>query len=74
MAAPLDSYTRSMDALRFSDEAKSRIADLLREAVTLSPQHRFVEQWHNDGPVMLGRDLQIDQLCTPVISKVGPGS
>ena len=37
MAAPLDSYTRSMDALRVSDEAKSRIADLLREAVTLSP-------------------------------------
>lgn len=57
MTTPLDSYTRSMDALRFSDESKSRMVDLLREAATLSLQHRFVEQWHNDGPAMLGRDL-----------------
>lgn len=46
-----------MDALRFSDESKSRMVDLLREAATLSLQHCFVEEWHSDESAMLGRDL-----------------
>lgn len=32
MTSPLDSYTRSMDGLRFSDEAKARMAETLKEA------------------------------------------
>ena len=32
MTSPLDSYTRSMDDLRFSDEAKARMAEGLRAA------------------------------------------
>ncbi len=32
MTSPLDSYTRSMSELRFSDEAKSRLVDALRKA------------------------------------------
>ena len=32
MTSPLDSYTRSMDDLRFSDEAKARMTEGLREA------------------------------------------
>ena len=32
MTSPLDSYTRSMDGLRFSDEAKARMVEALREA------------------------------------------
>ena len=32
MTSPLDSYTRSMDGLRFSDEAKARMVEVLREA------------------------------------------
>lgn len=32
MTFPLDSYTRSMDGLRFSDEAKARMVETLREA------------------------------------------
>ncbi len=32
MTSPLDSYTASMDGLRFSDEAKARMVEALREA------------------------------------------
>lgn len=32
MTSPLDSYTRSMDGLRFPDEAKARMVEVLREA------------------------------------------
>ena len=32
MTSPLDSYTASMDGLRFSDEAKARLAEALKEA------------------------------------------
>ncbi|HJA29399.1 MAG TPA: DUF4179 domain-containing protein [Candidatus Olsenella pullicola] len=32
MTSPLDSYTASMDVLRFSDEAKARLAEALKEA------------------------------------------
>lgn len=33
MTIPLDSYIRSMDAIRFSDEARSRIECAIRDSV-----------------------------------------
>lgn len=38
MTSPLDSYTRSMDGLHFSDEAKARMTEVLRAAAAKSAE------------------------------------
>lgn len=43
MTSPLDSYTRSMDDLRFSDEAKARMAEGLRAAAAAKGAEKNVQ-------------------------------